>query len=330
MVQNYKSFDVIKIILSFFVIALHVNVFTTSSIELRFLRLAVPVFFIISGFFLQKSYATGGLEKINKYIKKTLKLYLLYTLIYFPLTLFAFYQSEKPITHCLFAFIRNVIFVGENSYSYPLWYLLALIYATIMIRFLIIKNVSPIKILLVGGLFTLSGLMVEKALASHHDLYFLNQLLSLYKQIFVTTRNGFFIGFGYLCMGYFIGFYEEILKRYRNFHGLFFLIFYIIFLISDINLSLNLAAMMLVCFLLRCPIFAEIHNIWMRNMSTLIYFFHMYFVVIIYYFYHIFTKIELSFCVNFIITSITTTFFCAVLLNLISKDKYKILKSLLG
>jgi len=141
--KHYNSIDLLKFLMSFFVIAIH-----TAYDQVLLMRLicpwVVPMFFVISGFLLQRRISMqrpvevcgkrvenllGGV--INSYIIKLVKLYILWTLLYLPLTFYGSCVVESNSLLRAFAlFCRNVIFTGENHMSWPLWYLLALIWAS--------------------------------------------------------------------------------------------------------------------------------------------------------------------------------------------------------
>lgn len=93
--KHYNSIDLLKFLMSFFVIAIH-----TAYDQVLLMRLicpwVVPMFFVISGFLLQRRISMqrsvevcgkrvenllGGV--INSYIIKLVKLYILWTLLYF-------------------------------------------------------------------------------------------------------------------------------------------------------------------------------------------------------------------------------------------------------
>lgn len=69
-------------------------------------------------------------EIIKTNIVKYVKLYLKLSAIYLPLTLYGVYQQlldNVSVKKAVFRMIKNYILVGEQFYSWPLWYLLATI-----------------------------------------------------------------------------------------------------------------------------------------------------------------------------------------------------------
>lgn len=144
--KHYNSIDLLKFLMSFFVIAIH-----TAYDQVLLMRLIcpwiVPMFFVISGFLLQRrismqrpvevcgKHVENVLATINSYIIKLVKLYILWTLLYLPLTFYGSCIVESNSLLRAFAlFCRNVIFTGENHMSWPLWYLLALIWASFLVK----------------------------------------------------------------------------------------------------------------------------------------------------------------------------------------------------
>lgn len=137
--KEYWLVDYIKLLAAFLVVAIHTgltisvdNVFLSTFIE--FLEsLAVPLFFCIAGYLLQEKLAQNEDEKkiiIKKNLNKYLKLYGMLSIAYFPLTIYGAYQSileTDNILKVLLNIVRNYLLVGEQFYSWQLWYLLAMI-----------------------------------------------------------------------------------------------------------------------------------------------------------------------------------------------------------
>lgn len=134
---NYPNLDLMKFFLALLVVEIHTRplkcfYFAETLIE-GIDVLAVPLFFLASGFlcFRDLNYASfgvvisAGTERVRNTIIKLLRLYLIWTLLYLPLTIFGNVLLGKNLLHGSLSFIRGTLFVGENYYSWPLWYLLA-------------------------------------------------------------------------------------------------------------------------------------------------------------------------------------------------------------
>ena len=140
--MQYRFLDVIKYIMALFVVGIHCLQFNVQAVPLWvyfFLRWAVPIFFITSGYLLERKTQTKSIDKANiiyeQFLRKSVNRYLIWTVIYLPITLFIFWTNDYNWVIDLLFFIRNFIFVGEQPFSWPLWYLLALIVAVFIIKY---------------------------------------------------------------------------------------------------------------------------------------------------------------------------------------------------
>ena len=83
----YSNLDILKYISSILIIILHLRPFLNISNELDLAfnniitRICVPIFFIITGYFVAKK-EKDNLNYIDHYIKKTIPLYLIWSLLY--------------------------------------------------------------------------------------------------------------------------------------------------------------------------------------------------------------------------------------------------------
>ena len=183
----------------------------------------------------------------------------------------------------LVAFLRNVCFVGENYMSWPLWYLLALIVSVFMIKCFIKGKMRLLYIFIVSLTLTLIGLYINYLNNCENLPIFVGYILKSYNLVFVTTRNGIFVGLFYVTIGMIISKYELIITTNK----LLILILFVVSLLGyyfDLILGLNIFASALVCVLLMCNgLFKKMSNNLaktFRKMSTVVYFFHMYFIFI--------------------------------------------------
>ena len=139
--KKYNAIDITKFLLAIIVIFNHTVSIKEFNLIIQeilniLMKAVVPFFFIASGFLLGKKIIHNPdkeKEIIIEYIKKALKTYILWTIIYLPITVYNFTIMEGIVN-----FIKNFIFRGENYYSWPLWYMLGTVYAGI-IYFLIYK-----------------------------------------------------------------------------------------------------------------------------------------------------------------------------------------------
>ncbi len=206
--RGYGGIDVCKFFMALVVIAIHTN--PIEQVENPFIinlviaieDLAVPFFFVTSGFFLQlkmRGLGVEGEQYLKKYLFKLIRMYCAWTLISIPLTIYGYYISGEDILYCVFSYIKYFFFVGKLYNSYHLWYLLALIYAVVMIWILTKRKRSLSQITLVGFVFFgLNELIIWMGTVDYLP-HILNVSVKLYQAIF--NKGGIFMGMIYVCIG---------------------------------------------------------------------------------------------------------------------------------
>ena len=115
--------------------------------------------------------------------------YLVWSLLFLPFAFYGFWLDAIPVQKALLVWLRNVLFIGENYLSWPLWYLLGLLQGGVIIGFCQ-KCKLPFFIQVILGVI----------------LYFIPSLVHLetipyYHSVFGSTRNGIFIGFPFMVLG---------------------------------------------------------------------------------------------------------------------------------
>lgn len=231
--QTYNSIDLAKFICSILVVMIHcapfgstetVNIITYLNfiIQHYLARIAVPFFFVASGFLLYRktSVSNFNTEPSQKYIVHIFKLYVIWSLIYFPFAFYNFFKDKKGIVHAILVYTRDIIFTGCGH----LWYLNALIVAVIIVAFLLYKKIHPGKIILFAAFLYFIGLFAQSWFGFIVPLRELTptfwNILKLLKNIIVTTRDGLFEGFFFVSMGMYLAFFNVRIKKKRALIGL--------------------------------------------------------------------------------------------------------------
>ncbi|WP_124073760.1 acyltransferase family protein [Klebsiella quasipneumoniae] len=104
------SIDLLKVLLSFFVMFIHLKLLNTYQPEISYFlvngifRVAVPTFLVINGYFL---FPVIGTEKFRTQIKKLLILYVTWMIIYAKFWLF----NDNPI-ELIITFFLGIIYYG--------------------------------------------------------------------------------------------------------------------------------------------------------------------------------------------------------------------------
>ncbi len=133
---SYDILDLTKFILSFFVVAIHAEIFP--GVLYPWLRVAVPLFFMISSFLLfTRMNDTSESEqrmRIQKFIKRNLSLYFTWFIILIPFTIYVrkAWFADGAMTGILRC-IRGLLFGSTFRAS---WYIMASVIAVPLIWYL--------------------------------------------------------------------------------------------------------------------------------------------------------------------------------------------------
>lgn len=261
----YKGIDLFKFLFSIVVVCIHTTVGEFYGIK----EMAVPYFFMASGFFFFSGTAHNNSDAVKSYEAKWLirivKMYLIWTLIYLPFAVYGFAQDGTSITKAIALYCRNVVFVGENYLSWPLWYLLGLIWAGLIIIFLR-RLRFPIWLVFAIGVC----LAVIAETAHLEDV-------SIYSKVFSSTRNGIFVGLPLMAAG---GLISSI--NFRKIKPYVYLLFSVISFIAMRFNGLFMYSTVVSLFLYSASIvdvfhFKDAQSKVLRTSSTIVYLTHMLF-----------------------------------------------------
>lgn len=199
--KEYPGIDHFRMIAALLIVAIHTSPLGSFSETADFLltrvlaRIAVPFFFMTSGFFLfQFPYDT---KKLTAFLKKTTVIYGAAILLYLPVNIYnGYFQRGWMLPNLL----KDLIFDGT---FYHLWYLPASMLGGALAWYLITKFSYP-KAFLVTGILYVIGLFGDSCYGIAEKLPFFK---NFYDQIFMIsdyTRNGlFFAPFFFVLGGYF-------------------------------------------------------------------------------------------------------------------------------
>ena len=212
--QQFRCIDLAKFICALLIIAIHVQPFGSSGEKTAVLlnhvfrnvlaRIAVPFFFTCSGFFLYRKTPADDFrtEPTRKTVLHLLRLYLIWTLIYFPIRFRSFLHDPKGILHAVFGFVRDFVFSGSFL---QLWYLPALIFSVLLISFLLKRKARPGSIVLFAFFLYLIGLLAQSWFGLIRPLSALSpklwQCLKIVQKVIYSTRDGLFDGFLFVGLG---------------------------------------------------------------------------------------------------------------------------------
>lgn len=142
--------DLVKIILSVFLVAIHCQLFPMFLYP--WLRLAVPLFFIISSYLLfSKINNSPKIEKkqiIRHYILRLCKLYLFWFIVLLPIT---FYVRRNIFDNGILVGVLKTLLSGSTFIAS--WYIFATIIGTILVDYLSNKLNNNVLLLLFGFVY---------------------------------------------------------------------------------------------------------------------------------------------------------------------------------
>ncbi|WP_158768372.1 acyltransferase [Paraglaciecola sp. L1A13] len=187
------ALDVLKLIMAFMVVGIHANFMMDLSPLGNYLtvhgmfRIAVPVFFVINGYFF---YYVLIKEQQLKWLRRVFILYITWMVFYSY-----FWFSIPDMSFISYAKLLKVVFFGY----YHLWYIAGMIGAAVI---LLILRKLPSSILIISIILTfLSGVIIQY-LGNYHifEGTFLDKLFNTNQM----HRNMIFLAYPFFCTGYLI------------------------------------------------------------------------------------------------------------------------------
>lgn len=298
--KSYAVLDVMKFVSALLVIAIHCAPFIQINEDVNFIfvqvfaRLAVPFFFITSGFlFFRKIDARKGwkdpsnVKQLKHYWLRILRVYAVWSVLYLPLLAYSWYQGGFDAS-TLVRLLRDFLF---NGTYYHLWFLPALLLAIpfVYVLYTTCKKrtmlIVTLLLYIIGMLFNIYGSLLV-------DVPVVSTIVKGYESALVTTRNGIFFGPIFITLGIFAKGFTK--GNYRRPAGIAFLVSLFLLwgeasLLWYMGIMHDLASMYIM--LIPCIFFLFIFLLGihlrtypvyktMRKMSLLIYVSHIYFIYI--------------------------------------------------
>lgn len=200
--ESYSGIDYFRFIAALLIVAIHTSPLSSFSETGNFIftrivsRVAVPFFFMTSGFFLISRY-TCNAEKLEAFIKKTTLIYVVAILLYIPINV---YNGYFKMDNLLPNIIKDIVFDGT---LYHLWYLPASIIGA-AIAWYLVKKLNYPKALMVASVLYLIGLFGDSYYGITEKISCLNSLYTYIFQVTDYTRNGIFFAPIFFILGGFI------------------------------------------------------------------------------------------------------------------------------
>lgn len=138
MKKEIYSLNLLKGICAILVVLIHTHLAGKIAL-VPFYRCAVPIFYMISGYFLMSENGLWHREKIKGYIQKMVSIWVIIDAIYilFSSTFFKeyspFHETNLEIYNLLKVILSEIFFGGQ--FCLPLWYITAYVWTLIIISF---------------------------------------------------------------------------------------------------------------------------------------------------------------------------------------------------
>lgn len=216
--KQYKTLDLAKFICAILIIIIHTAPFGSYSKMLTFgfrniiCVIAVPFFFLTSGFLAFKKIGTlDGEERkhyVRRYLKRIVVMYLIWSAVYFVFVAIKWIRGGFSVSRVL-EYVKDFFF--EGSYS-TIWFLPALFTATLLV-YLLHKKLNYRTIFAIACviyLFTLGG-------SSYYGLAVkvpaIRMVYNLYYSFFDSIKNGVCFGMIFVSMGAMVAEREEAMTK---------------------------------------------------------------------------------------------------------------------
>ena len=200
--ESYSGIDYFRFIAALLIVAIHTSPLSSFSETGNFIftrivsRVAVPFFFMTSGFFLISRY-TCNAEKLGAFIKKTTLIYGVAILLYIPINV---YNGYFKMDNLLPNIIKDIVFDGT---LYHLWYLPAAIVGAVIAWYLV-KQWAYRKAFAVTLVLYIVGLFGDSYYGIAENIPSLNSFYHLIFQVSDYTRNGIFFAPIFFVLGGYI------------------------------------------------------------------------------------------------------------------------------
>lgn len=214
--KTYDAIDIAKLISALLVVSIHTFPFIDINENANFIlvsiiaRLAVPFFFITSGYFFfrkldfhKKWNDKENIQKWKHYVWRLFKLYIIWSVIYLPYN-FVLLHNKGFVWTDIIRYIRDFLFTGS---FYHLWFLPALLFAVSMV-YLLVFQIGMKKTLFISLILYIIGMLGNIYQPFINTIPGISSVFHMYIQIFGTTRNGLFFGMIFIALGCYVARYK--------------------------------------------------------------------------------------------------------------------------
>ncbi|WP_154888406.1 acyltransferase [Longibaculum muris] len=208
--KYYPFIDIMRIIASLLVIAIHTDPLTSFNPQLNFLitrifgRLAVPFFFMTTAYFLFNQ-GMPTYAKLKSVIKQFLIIDICSILLYLPVQIYNHSLSFEPIV-----IVKDLFMDGT---FYHLWYLPAVIIG-LLILYELYQHLNEKTIFMIVCILYMIGLAGDSYYSYLHQIPLIEAFYTALFKICDYTRNGFLFAPIFLFLGAFLAQHQWHFKKY--------------------------------------------------------------------------------------------------------------------
>ena len=198
--QNYDIFDLVKLILSFMIVAIHTGLLPV--ILFPWLRLAVPMFFVISSylFFKKVNGCKNAQEKgavLKQFVLRNVILYAFWFIVLFPINVIARGWFDYGIINGIFTILVNLLLGSTFIAS---WFISALVIGTVII-FFASKKINNKVLLAISIVIYILVTIHSSYLFIYKDITIMKKIIIFYETYFVSPYNSFPVGIFWILCG---------------------------------------------------------------------------------------------------------------------------------
>ena len=216
--KGYIGIDYFKFVAAFLVIAIHTSPLATFTENGDFIltriiaRVAVPFYFMTSGFFLISRYAYNT-DKLRAFLKKMSVIHGISVLVYIPLNVYNHYFCLDNLLPNL---MKDIFFDGT---MYHLWYLPASMLGAV-IAWILVRKTGFYKALGITIVFYVVGVFGDSYYGVVCHIPTIQRIYNHLFEMFDYTRNGLFFAPVFFVMGGMIADKENGISRKKCVIGL--------------------------------------------------------------------------------------------------------------
>lgn len=286
--------DILRLFFSVYITASHtlyfncVGEYNILAVLSNVFRYPVPFFFVASGFFafrkMEGYYGeNNNLARLKFIINRMIRRYIVWSILGLPFAIFEFIYWKTGFVMAFFLYCRDFVFRGEHYLGAPTWYLLSSIYALILIYCVLKMSNSEknifylISISLLVYYIIKPGSVFEKIICENKicNLIYINSVGMYGSRLF---RGIWLISVGMLLAKYLKTENKLIIISCS-------ILLELISLMYNNEVSEMVGAVALFTIAYCIPLSVSRISIWVRRMSAVVYYTHMFFVPLYLYIY---------------------------------------------